>query len=155
MQSQQRRNRPLRAALIIGLLAFLTNFLFFWQFAGERILPWLGLALFAAALALCIIALRRAFGHPELYRGKVSGSIVTTLICLMFAGTIFVFTISRDIPEAGQAPRVGQNAPEFTLVDTGGAQVSLSSLLNMPLAQSPRADGKPKAVLLVFYRGYW
>jgi hypothetical protein len=153
--SERRRNRPLRAALIIALLAFFSNFLFFWQFAGEGILTWLGLILFVPALLLCFIALRRAFGHPELYRGKVSGPIATLVICLMFAGTIFAFYVSREIPEATQAPHDGETAPEFTLVDTSGTPVSLSSLLNAPLPQSPRPDGKPKAVLLVFYRGYW
>jgi len=153
--SQLRRNQLLTAAWIVTLLAFLSNFLFFWQFAGEWILPWLSIAMFAAALGLCITALRRAFVLPVVYRGKVSGSIVTVLACLMFALTVFAFYISRHIPDAADAPRVGEKAPEFTLADTSGVQVSLSSLLNMPLANSPRPDGKPKAVLLVFYRGYW
>ncbi len=153
--SQQRRNQLLLAAWMVMALALLSNFLFFWQFAGERIVPWLGLALFAVALGLCIAALRRAFVLPEVYRGKVSGSIVTVLTCLLFALTFFVFYISRHIPEAGAAPRAGQKAPEFTLTDFSGAQFSLSSLLNTPLPNSARPEGKPKAVLLVFYRGYW
>ncbi len=153
--SQQRRHQLLTAAWIVTALAFLSNFLFFWQFAGERMLPWLGLALFVAALGLCVAVLRRAFGQPGIYRGKVSGSIVTALACLMFTLTIFAFYVARHIPDAADAPRAGQRAPEFTLTDTSGAQVSLTSLLNTPLANSPRPDGKPKAVLLVFYRGYW
>ena len=149
------RNHLLTAAWIVTVLAFFSNFLFFWQFAGERILPWLSLAMFVVALGLCIAALRRSFAQSAVYGGKVSGSIVTVMMCLMFALTVFAFYVSRHIPEAGDAPRAGEKAPEFTLADTSGAQVSLSSLLNTPLANSPRPDGKPKAVLLVFYRGYW
>ena len=153
--SLQRRNGPLLAAWIVALLAFFSNFLFFWQFAGERILPWLSLALFAFPLVLCAMALQRAFKHPEIFRGKVAGSIVTGLTCLMLALTLFAFFVSRSIPAAAGAPRDGQKAPDFTLADSRGAQVSLSGLLDAPLAGSPRPDGKPKAVLLVFYRGYW
>ena len=153
--SNHRRNRPLIAAWIVTLSAFLANFLFFWQFAGEWILPWLVLVLFCAALVLCMLSLHRAFGRPQLYRGKVSGSIVTALACLLFAVTLLFNHVARDIPRALNAPGVGQKAPEFSLTDTSGAQISLSSLLNTPLANSPRPDKKPKAVLLVFYRGYW
>ena len=152
---EKRQNRPLAAAWILTLLAFLSNLVFFWQFAGEWMLPWLCLALFAAALVLCGTALRRAFGQPEVYRGKVSGSILIVLACLMLAFTIFAFYEARHIPGVAQAPREGQMAPEFTLPDTSGAMVSLAGLLDRPLANSPRPDGKPKAVLLVFYRGYW
>lgn len=154
--TEQRRNGALQAAWIVTLAAFLSNIVyFFWQFPGEWMLPWLNLALFAAALALCVKALRRAFGQPQLYRGKTAGSIVTVLACLMFAFTILMFYVSRHIPGAAQAPREGQKAPEFTLTDTGGNPVTLASLMNAPLPNSPRPDGKPKAVLLVFYRGYW
>ncbi len=153
--SEQRRNRFLAAAWIVTLLAFLSNFLFFWQFAGEFVLPWVNLALYVAALALCFVALRRAFGPLPVPRGRFSGSIVTVLACLTFALTIYGFYDARSIPGAAGAPRVGQKAPEFVVTDAGGAAVSLSSLLNEPFAGSPQPDGKPKAVLLVFFRGYW
>lgn len=154
--TEQRRNGALQAAWIMTLVAFLSNIpYFFLQFAGQGLLPWLNLALFVAALVLCVIALRRAFGQPETFRGKVSGSIVTVLACLLFAFTIFAFHVARKLPESTQAPQEGQKAPEFTLADASGTQVSLASLMNTPLANSPRPDGKPKAVLLVFYRGYW
>jgi hypothetical protein len=153
---EKRRNRVLTAAWIVTLAGFLSNVIyFFWQFAGQQILPWLNIALFVAALALCLMALRRAFGQPEVYVGKVSGSIVTVIACLLFAFTIFAFHVARQLPEAGQAPHEGQKAPEFTLADTGGKPVSLASLMTEPLAGSPGPGGKPKAVLLIFYRGYW
>jgi len=43
---------------------------------------------------------------------------------------------------AAEAPKVGQQAPEFTLVDQNGKSVSLSA-------------ARGQKVVLVFYRGYW
>ncbi len=52
-----------------------------------------------------------------------------------------------------RALEVGQKAPDFTLTDTSGQAVSLAQLLANPI---DAASGKaPKAVLLIFYRGYW
>ena len=49
--------------------------------------------------------------------------------------------------------QVGQRAPDFTLADSTGRSVSLDDLL----AAEPGnlASSGPKAVLLIFYRGYW
>jgi hypothetical protein len=154
--TEQRRNRALTWAWIITPLAFLLNLpLFFMQFPGQQLVPWLALAAFVAVLALCVTSLRRAFGQPQVYRGKISGSIITVIATLLFALTAFGFWSARKMPETTEAPQPGQKAPAFTLADTTGAQVSLASLLNAPLANSPRPDGKPKAVLAIFYRGYW
>jgi len=54
------------------------------------------------------------------------------------------------LPESKGAPKVGQKAPEFTLVDTSRKPVSLAELLSTPIN-----GNAPKGVLLVFYRGYW
>jgi hypothetical protein len=70
---------------------------------------------------------------------------------------------------------VGQKVPDFTLADSNGNKVSLGQLLGkadssisasatpasannstgqaIPAGMSPATP--PKAVLLVFYRGYW
>ena len=53
--------------------------------------------------------------------------------------------MASRVPLSPTAPRVGQKAPDFTLVDSTRHQVSLAQLL----ASSPRG------VLLIFYRGYW
>lgn len=154
--TEKRRNTALLAAWLVTPAAFLINLVYFFlQFPGEWLLPWVNLAVFILALALCVTALRRAFGQPEVYRGKIAGSIITVLACLLFAFTIFVFRVARQMPETAQAPQEGQKISEFTLTDTGGNPVTLSSLMNGPLPKSPRPDGRPKAVLLVFYRGYW
>jgi cytochrome oxidase Cu insertion factor (SCO1/SenC/PrrC family) len=43
---------------------------------------------------------------------------------------------------AAEPPKVGQRAPDFTLVDQNGKKVSLSA-------------ARGHKVVLVFYRGYW
>ncbi|HET7287403.1 MAG TPA: hypothetical protein VFI71_08035, partial [Pyrinomonadaceae bacterium] len=77
--------------------------------------------------------------------------IVATLSVVIIG--LFVFTIfvgGRWLPASKGAPQVGQRAPEFTLPDANGKQVSLNELLTSPINGTA-----PKGVLLVFYRGYW
>jgi hypothetical protein len=117
----------------------------FAQFAITRDFPWVNLLLFAVAGWLLAGGLRRAYAHPERYRGRISGVIVSVLslgICVLFC--LGVFRFARQIPSPELALRVGQQATEFTLTDTGGRRVSLAQL-----RQAHRA------VLLIFYRGYW
>jgi hypothetical protein len=60
---------------------------------------------------------------------------------------------SRQLPAAAAAPKVGDQAPEFMLADPNGKMVALATLLSEPMPGSE--GGKPRGVLLVFYRGYW
>ncbi|MCL6480474.1 MAG: redoxin domain-containing protein [Firmicutes bacterium] len=55
---------------------------------------------------------------------------------------------AQQLPRSANAPKVGDQAPEFTLPDTDGNLVQLSDLLKA-------SDGRGRWVLLVFYRGYW
>ncbi|MFQ5695972.1 MAG: peroxiredoxin family protein [Terriglobia bacterium] len=52
-------------------------------------------------------------------------------------------------------PQVGDVAPDFTLPDKSGISVNLAELLVPPAAARNQEAGKPRWVLLVFYRGYW
>jgi peroxiredoxin len=54
------------------------------------------------------------------------------------------------LPESKGAPEVGRKAPEFTLTDQNGKNVSLTQLLTEPIGST-----QPKGVVLIFYRGYW
>jgi hypothetical protein len=74
--------------------------------------------------------------------------VVTLLACAL---SIFGFFSARKLPASAGAPQVGQKAPDFTLTDTTGKQVSLSQILAEPMPNG----AAPKAALLVFYRGYW
>jgi hypothetical protein len=150
--SQRRWNWHLWAGFLFCLVGF-ASFPFFARFPVTRDVPWANFLLFATGVAVCVIGLRRAFGQPQLYRGKIAGPILTflSLVALGFFCYI-VFDMTRQLPASTGAPHVGQKAPEFVLPDTNNNPVSLSSLLSKPLSNQ---QSSPKGVLLVFYRGYW
>ena len=87
----------------------------------------------AAALAGLGVALRR--------RWYGWATLVVTL--LLFGLGSYVNFVMATIPGTPTVLRIGEPAPDFTLPDAGGRQVSLADY-----------RGK-KPVLLVFYRGYW
>ena len=82
----------------------------------------------------------------------VASTILVALFSFAFIALFIfsVFVFSRWLPPSTGAPQVGQKAPDFTLQDQTGRQVSLNELLTAPVNGNP-----PKSVLLVFYRGYW
>jgi len=87
-----------------------------------------------------------------IYKGKFSGSVAAALSLLLLAGSIAFFWSARHIPaESANAPQIGQRVPDFTLSDSTGNSVSLTQLLS----GSSAGKEPPKALLLVFYRGYW
>src|SRR5215813_9135900 len=153
--AQRRRNRALLGGTLFMVLTILSNipYFVFPTFPGETILTWVSLLLPAIGVVFFILGLKQAFWQSEMYRGKILGSILGVLSVLVFGLSIVSFTHSRDLPASAGAPRVGQKAPDFTLTDTSGNSVSLSQMLSAPI---DAASGKaPKAVPLVFYRGYW
>jgi hypothetical protein len=135
-------------SLWIGFVFALAGFLsyaFFAQFPITRDFPWVNLLLFAVGGILLVLGLFRAFGKPRVYRGKILGPILVTLGILMFAFFSYVFFYQlRQVPPSTGAPRVGQKAPEFTLLDRDGKDVALGDL-----------SSRSKAVALIFYRGFW
>ena len=96
----------------------------FWYLCG------LGLAVLIAAYAVW----RR--------RGGVTVTALVFSVLLLGLAGYFNFVIAR-VPDTPSALVVGRPAPDFTLPDSAGRQVTLSDY-----------RGK-KPVLLVFYRGYW
>jgi cytochrome oxidase Cu insertion factor (SCO1/SenC/PrrC family) len=94
---------------------------------------------------LLVHGLFRAFGKPQIYRGKIFGPILATLGISMFVLFSYIFFYElRQVPPSTGAPRVGQKAPDFTLSNQDGKEISLSGLV-----------GRSKAVALIFYRGFW
>jgi len=148
----RRRNGALFAGTAFLFLTVLSNVPSLYAMKGfDRVLPWLSLALPALALVCYAVGVKRAFTMREVYRGRVTGSILSAVSLLVVAGSVWLFLHGRDLPGSSGAPKVGQKAPDFTLADTSGSQVSLAQLLTA----SPGSVAAPKAVLLVFYRGYW
>lgn len=160
------RNWKPLLALLLALLAFLTNLVVFMRPPGERAIPLLSLALAAVALIVLAAGIRKAFAQN---RGKILSSVVGALALLVCGITVFAYVQARKLPKSEGAPKVGQKAPDFTLTDSTGKQVSLAQLLAPTTAQATSGTGenaaaatqgasagvKPKAVLLIFYRGYW
>ena len=117
---------------------------------------WPSVLLFLVAAILLISGLRRAFRESQSYRGKISGPILTALSVLIFAlFGFFNYYVFKNFPAANNAPKVGQRAPEFTLVDTTGKSFSLAQLLSTPMADSTGDSRAARGVLVFFYRGYW
>jgi hypothetical protein len=146
-------NWRLWAGFAVSLLALLVYVVLFRE---TRAIFWPSLALFGVAAVLLVSGLRRAFGSPLLYRGKIGGPILATVSVVILALFGFVsYSVFKSFPAARNAPKVGQKAPEFTLADIGGKPVSLAQLLTTPIADASGAAHAPKGVLVVFYRGYW
>jgi hypothetical protein len=64
-------------------------------------------------------------------------------IDVRFFSYVFFYQL-RQVPPSTGAPRVGQKAPDFTLLDQDGKDVALGDLVS-----------RSKAVALIFYRGFW
>jgi membrane protease YdiL (CAAX protease family) len=171
----KRFNWQIWTGLLLSIIAFLSYPLFFVKFAITRDFPWASLLLFAVAIGLALLGLRRAWSRPKTEgEGKLRffvrrtiptvAATLSVVILGLFIFTVFIF--ARWMPASQGAPHVGQKAPEFTLSDTNGKTVALAQLLSSPIGVNTAAAGvaarsateaqtPPKGVLLIFYRGYW
>lgn len=130
------------AIVIASLVSYIPIFA---VFPVTRDIPWANYLLFLIGGILLAAGLRRAFGDPERYRGKMSGSILAALSALVIGFFVWGVTyFTRQIPSGASAVAVNQKAPQFVLTDAGGKQVSSAGLLM-----------DHRGLLLVFYRGYW
>jgi hypothetical protein len=140
--------------VLAGLLSYIPLFV---RFPITRDFPWVNLLMLAVGLAMLGAGLARAFRKPQVYRGRVFGTIFAVLAvagsALFCWGVLYA---ARDLPGSAAAPRVGQQAPDFTLPDQDGRPVALRDLL---AASSDKPGGGGRGggggVLLIFYRGYW
>ena len=151
----QRFNWPIWAGFLLSVFALVSYPFVFVRWPVTRDFPWANLLLFGIAAVFLFLGVRGAFAVERRRSSRIVSSIVATLGVLILGLFIFSFFIaSRWLPASHAAPRVGQKAPDFSLVDTSGKTVSLAELLSAPLdgkAASPSSRG----VLLIFYRGYW
>ena len=149
----RRLNWPLWVGFLLTLGGAFSFFLVFIWIPATRDLPWPSVLIFLIAAVLLFAGIRRGFARDR--RRPTASKIVASLVALfsfaliaLFIFSVFVF--ARWLPPSTGAPQVGQKAPEFTLQDQTGKQVSLNELLSAPVNGAP-----PKSVLLIFYRGYW
>jgi hypothetical protein len=141
---KRRWNLPIWAGFVVVVTGLL-SYGFFARFPITRDFPWANLLLFGIGIALLLVGLFRAFGRPQIYRGKIFGSIfaaITVLVVALFSYEIFYGL--RQVPASVGAPRVGQKAPDFFLLDQNGQPVGLGDLLS-----------NSKGAVLIFYRGFW
>jgi AhpC/TSA family len=137
-------NWPIWAGFVVVLVG-LFSYGYFARFPITRDFPWANLLFLGIGTALLILGVFRAFGRPQVYRGRIFGSLLTAIALLLFALFSYeIFYVLRQVPPSTGAPRVGQKAPEFTLSDQDGRDVSLRDLVT-----------GFKAVALIFYRGFW
>src|SRR5580765_1723349 len=127
--AERKRNWMPWLGLLLALAAIFSNAGFFLGLHGDKAIPWLSLVLAIAALVCAIAGVMRAFRQPQVYRGKISGSILGVFVLLICALAGVSFIQLRALPAAAGAPQVGQKVPDFTLADTHGIQVSLDELL--------------------------
>jgi hypothetical protein len=137
-------NWPIWVGFIV-VLAGLFSYGFFVRYPITRDFPWANLLLLGIGTALLIIGVFRAFGRPQLYRGKIFGSIFTAIALFLFAFFSYeILYVLRQVPLSAHAPRVGEKAPDFILLDQSEKPVGLGDLLS-----------GSRAVALIFYRGFW
>jgi hypothetical protein len=149
---KRRWNVSLWAGFILVLAGLFSYLPIFIQFPITRDFPWVNLLILASGFVFLGRGLARAYKESHLYRGKIFGPLLTLL---SLAGTGFflygLLYVVKQLPAATGAPRVGAQAPIFSLPDQNGKTVTLAGLLNPAASASKKAN----AVLLIFYRGHW
>lgn len=136
-------NWPIWLGFIVAV-GGLFSYEYFAQFPITRDFPWANLSLFGVGALLLLIGLFRAFGRPQLYRGRIFGPVFAAIAFLLFAFFAYeIFYVLKQVPLSAQAPRLSEKAPEFSLPDQNGKQVALTDLLS------------PNGAILIFYRGHW
>jgi hypothetical protein len=137
-------NWPIWGGFVL-VVAGLFSYEFFARFPITRDFPWANFLLFGIGAAFLIVGLFRAFGRPQVYHGKIFGLIFAAIAVLAVAFFSYaIFYALRQVPASAGAPRVGQKAPDFLLLDQNGKPVDLGDLLS-----------NSRGALLIFYRGFW
>lgn len=150
---QRKRNWHVWLGFLLCLIGVVSYFVLFYRWPITRDVPWVNFLIFAAGLTFAVSGLWRAFGRPQEFKGKIAGSILGLLSLAMAGSFLFlIFFVTKQLPKSTGAPKVGDKAPEFSLVDTTKRPVTLASLFAAPI---PGTQKPPKGVFLVFYRGYW
>ena len=141
---ERRRNLIIWAGFAVVLLGAFSYLPLFANIAITRDIPWVNFLLFVAGAFLLAAGLKRAYGAPDVYRGKITGSILGVVSLLLIGFFSYGVLVLTKVPSPQGVPKPGDPAAPFTLTNTEGAQVALADLLK----------GR-RAALLIFYRGYW
>jgi len=129
-------------APLITVVGFVSYYLYFARFPVLRDTPWVNLPMVTFGAVLAIAGLVRGWANSRWVR-KCALSL-GALFSLMVAGFLFhyVFSLSYDLPALSETTASLERAPDFTLIDANGNEVSLS-------------DYRGRMVVISFYRGFW
>src|SRR4029077_15390696 len=101
-------NWPIWVGFILAV-GGLFSYEFFARFPITRDFPWANLLLFGIGAALLLVGLFRAFGRPQLYRGRIFGSVFAVIALFLFAFFSYeIFYVLLQVPASAGAPRVGE-----------------------------------------------
>jgi hypothetical protein len=156
---KKRWNGLIWIGVLVAVFGVVSYFLFFINFPALRDFPWVNLPMIALGLALLGVGVVRAFRQPQVYRGKIFGSVLGALV-FAFAGFFcwLIFFGAKLPAVAHGVPQVGQTAPDFTLPDSRNDPVNLATVVSSPFTPTSAtgaAAGQTAGVVLIFYRGYW
>src|SRR5205809_7497514 len=95
---KRKSNWPIWVGFVV-VVAGLFSYEFFARFPITRDFPWANFLLFGIGAALLIVGLFRAFGRPQVYRGKIFGSIFAVIAVLLVAFFSYEILYSlRQVP---------------------------------------------------------
>jgi hypothetical protein len=147
---------------LVAFFALISYFVLFYRWPVTRDFPWANYLLFATGALLISSGMRRAFRRPDLYRGKIAGTVLASITLLLLGLFVYVTGFAtKALPASKGAPKVDTKAPDFSLTDEYGNNVTLSSLLTTAGVGDPSQANiagtgtPPNGVILIFYRGYW
>ena len=129
-RSTRRFNIQIWAGCLVALFSPISYFVLFYRWPLTRDFPWANYLLFAIGGVLISSGIRRAFRQPDLYRGKIAGTVLASISLLLLGLFVYVTGFAtKELPASKGAPGVGTKAPDFSLTDEYGNSVTLSSLL--------------------------
>ena len=117
---ERRRNLAPWWAFLFALGALGCNVALFVGSSAQSVLPVLSILLAAVAVIFLVVGLKRAFGQPQIYRGRALSVVLAIATLLPVALTAFSYVMARKLPDSAAAPQIGQKVPDFTLADTSG-----------------------------------
>jgi hypothetical protein len=101
-------NWPIWVGFVVAV-GGLFSYEWFAQFPITRDFPWANLLLFGIGVVLLVVGLFRAFGRPQVYRGKIFGSIFTLIAVLLVAFFSYeIFYVVRQVPPPREHRRSGK-----------------------------------------------
>jgi len=103
---KRRWNWPVWVGFVVTV-AGLFSYEFLARFPITRDFPWANFLLFGIGAVLLVVGLFRAFGRPQMYRGRIFGSIFAAIAVFLVAFFSYViFYVLHQVPASAGAPRV-------------------------------------------------